>query len=125
MLSGYLGLFLVAASFLSIGLLTSSLTENQIVAAVSCLVALLLLYVITWPAETSTPTIGAVLHYLSLTEHFSELVKGVIDTRALVYFVSLDRRGALPHPALRRIAALEMNTRARRNERVREASSRV
>ena len=89
MLSGYLGLFLVAASFLSIGLLTSSLTENQIIAAVSSLVALLLLYVINWPADTSTPTIGAVLHYLSVTEHFSEFVKGVIDSRALVYFVSL------------------------------------
>jgi ABC-2 type transport system permease protein len=88
-LSGYLGLFLVAASFSSIGLLTSSLTENQIIAAVSCLVALLLLYVINWPADTSTPTIGAVLHYLSVTEHFSEFVKGVIDTRALAYFVSL------------------------------------
>jgi ABC-2 type transport system permease protein len=89
MLSGYLGLFLVAASFLSIGLLTSSLTENQIVAAVSCLVTLLLLYVINWPADTSTPTIGAVLHYLSVTEHFSEFVKGIIDTRALAYFLSL------------------------------------
>ncbi len=89
MLSGYLGLFLVAASFLSIGLLTSSLTENQIIAAVSSLVALLLLYVINWPADTSTPTIGAVLHYLSVTEHFSEFVKGVIDSRALAYFVSL------------------------------------
>ena len=89
MLSGYLGLFLLAASFLSIGLLTSSLTENQIIAAVSCLVALLLLYVINWPADTSTPTIGAVLHYLSVTEHFGEFVKGIIDTRALVYFTSL------------------------------------
>jgi ABC-2 type transport system permease protein len=88
-LSGYLGLFLIAASFLSIGLLTSSLTENQIIAAVSCLVALLLLYVINWPADTSTPTIGAVLHYLSVTEHFGEFVKGVVDSRAVIYFVSV------------------------------------
>jgi ABC-2 type transport system permease protein len=88
-LSGYLGLFLVAASFLSIGLLTSSLTENQIIAAVACLVALLLLYVINWPADTSTPTIGAVLHYLSVTEHFGQFVKGVIDSRAVVYFLSV------------------------------------
>lgn len=89
MLSGYLGLFLTATSFLSIGLLTSSLTENQIIAAVSCLVALLLLYVINWPADTSTPTIGAVLHYLSVTEHLGEFVKGVVDSRAIVYFLSL------------------------------------
>ena len=44
---------------------------------------------IAWPADTSPPTIGAVLNYLSLTEHFSEIVKGVIDTRDLVYFGSL------------------------------------
>jgi len=89
MLSGYLGLYLVAASFVSIGLLTSSVTENQIIAAVSCLVALLLLYVINWPADTSTPPISAVLHYLSVTEHFGEFVKGLIDSRAVVYFLSL------------------------------------
>jgi ABC-2 type transport system permease protein len=89
MISGYIGLFFVAATYLSIGLLTSSVTENQIIAAVSCLVALLLLYVINWPADTSTPTLGALLHYLSVTEHFGEFVKGVIDSRAIVYFLSV------------------------------------
>jgi len=87
--SGYLGLFLLAVSFVSIGLLTSSLTDNQIIAAVSCLVSLLLLYVISWPAETAGPTMAAVLKYLSLTEHFGEMVKGVIDTKDLVYFASV------------------------------------
>ena len=57
--------------------------------AVSCLVSLLLLYVINWPADTSSPTLGAILHYLSVTEHFAEFVKGVIDTRAVLYFLSL------------------------------------
>jgi ABC-2 type transport system permease protein len=89
MLAGYLGLLLLGTSFLTIGLLTSSLTENQIVAAVSCLVSLLLLYVIGWPAQTANPAIGAVLRHLSVVEHFSELVKGVIDTKDLVYFVSV------------------------------------
>ncbi len=88
-LSGYLGLTLLAISFASVGLLTSSLTENQIIAAVSCLVTLLLLYVISWPADTAGGSLGEVLRYLSLTEHFSELVKGVIDTRDLVYFISV------------------------------------
>ena len=69
--------------------LTSSLTENQIIAAVSCLVVLLLLYVIAWPAETAGPIMGAVLKYLSLTEHFSEMVKGLIDTQDIVYFLTL------------------------------------
>lgn len=89
MLGGFLGLLLLATAFLSVGLLTSSLTENQIIAAVSCLVALLLLYVISWPAETSGETLGAILRYLSLTDHFGEMVKGVIDTKDLVYFASV------------------------------------
>ncbi|MBP1684856.1 MAG: ybhR 2 [Deltaproteobacteria bacterium] len=87
--AGFLGLFLLATAFLTIGLLTSSFTENQIIAAVSCLVVLLLLYVISWPAESAGPVLGAVLKYVSLTEHFSEMVKGVIDTKDLVYFGSV------------------------------------
>ena len=86
---GYLALLLLATAFVTVGLLTSSLTENQIIAAVSCLVVLLLLYVIAWPAETAGAGLGAVLKYLSLTEHFSEMVKGVIDTKDLVYFGSV------------------------------------
>lgn len=88
-LSGFLGLLLLATAFVSVGLLTSSFTENQIIAAVSCLVGLLLLYVISWPADTAGETLGALLKYVSLTEHFGEMVKGVIDTRDLMYFGSV------------------------------------
>jgi ABC-2 type transport system permease protein len=87
--AGYLGLLLLAIAFLTVGLLTSSFTENQIIAAVSCLVLLLLLYVISWPADTAGPVLGAVLKYVSLTEHFGEMVKGVLDTKDLVYFGSV------------------------------------
>lgn len=87
--AGYLGLFLLAVSFATVGLFTSSLTDNQIVAAVSCLVTLLLFYVISWPAEAAGPTLAAVLRHLSLTEHFAEMVKGVIETKDLVYFGSV------------------------------------
>lgn len=88
-LSGLLGLLLLGTAFLAVGLFTSSLTENQIIAAVSCLVILLLLYVISWPAESANETLGSLLKYLSLTEHYSELVKGVIDTRDVFYFLSV------------------------------------
>ena len=108
-LSGYLGLLLLATAFVSVGLLTSSFTENQIIAAVSCLVALLLLYVISWPADTAGETMGAVLKYLSLTEHFGEMVKGVIDTSDLVVLRQRHRAGPVPHPALGRVAALEID----------------
>jgi ABC-2 type transport system permease protein len=69
--------------------LTSSFTENQIIAAVSGLVATLLLYIIGWPAETAGNVLGPLLRYLSVVEHFAEMVKGLIDTKDLVYFASL------------------------------------
>jgi len=87
--SGYLGLILLATVFVAVGLLTSSLTENQIIAAVSGLVATLLLYIIGWPAETAGDVLGPFLRYLSVTEHFAEMVRGIINTRSLVYFLSL------------------------------------
>ena len=88
-LGGYLGLLLLATSFVAVGVLTSSFTENQIIAAVTCLVSLLLLYIIAWPAETAGETIGALLRYLSLTEHFAQMVKGVVDSKDLVYFATV------------------------------------
>lgn len=89
MAAGYLGLLLLATTFVAVGLLTSSFTENQIIAAVSGLVATLLLYIIGWPAETAGNVLGPLLRYLSVVEHFAEMVKGLIDTRDLVYFASL------------------------------------
>ena len=88
-IGGYFGLLLLATSFVAVGVLTSSLTENQIIAAVSCLVSLLLLYIIAWPADNAGETIGAVLRYASLTEHFAQMVKGIIDSKDLVYFASV------------------------------------
>ncbi|HEV8342517.1 MAG TPA: ABC transporter permease [Candidatus Binatia bacterium] len=87
--SGYLGLFLLSVVFVSVGLFTSSLTENQIVAAVTCFVILLLLYVLSWPTETTGAGLGGLLKYLSVVEHFSEMAKGLIDTKNLVYFMTL------------------------------------
>lgn len=87
-LSGYLGLFLLGASFMALGLFASSLTENQIVAAVICFVALLLFFVIGWPAETMGSTTGKVLEYLSLIEHFTDFSKGLVESQHVVFFLS-------------------------------------
>ena len=89
MLSGYFGLLLLALSFVAVGLFASSLTENQIIAAVTGLVMLLLLFVISWPAESAGETLGGILKYVSVTEHFSEMVRGVIETKSLIYFASM------------------------------------
>lgn len=86
---GYLGLYFLAAVFVSMGILTSALTENQIIAAVLCFVILLMLYALSWPAESFGPGVGETLRYLSVAEHHGEMVKGLIDTRSIVYFLSL------------------------------------
>jgi ABC-2 type transport system permease protein len=89
LLSGYLGLYLLSLTFVAMGMFASSLTENQIIAAVVGLVMMLLLFVIAWPADTAGETLGGVLKYISVTEHSAEMIKGVIDTKSLLYFASM------------------------------------
>jgi len=89
LVSGYLGLGLLGTVFVSVGLFTSSLTDNQIVAAATSFVILLFLYVLSWPAELASPPLREALRYLSLLERFNEMVKGILDSRDLLYFLSL------------------------------------
>jgi ABC-2 type transport system permease protein len=88
-LTGYLGLVLLGALFLSVGVLASALTENQIVAAFVSFGLLLLLWLLsgvgTLLGDTSA---GQVISYLSFMDHYDHLVRGLIDTRDLVYFGS-------------------------------------
>ena len=88
-LSGYLGLWLMGGAFISVGLLVSSLTRNQMVAGMGTFGILLLFWVISWigdPSSGSTTT--QLLGYLSILDHFEDFSKGVIDTKHLAYYVS-------------------------------------
>jgi len=89
MFAGYLGLALLAVTFVAVGLFTSSVTQNQIIAAISSFGLLILLFVISWPAEAGGGAVWSLLKYLSLPEHFSTLVRGVIDTSDIVFFLSM------------------------------------
>lgn len=85
---GYLGLLLMGGCFISVGLLVSSLTKNQVVAGISTFAVFLLLWVINWIGETAGPTTREVVTYLSITEHFDDFARGVIDTKHVVYYLS-------------------------------------
>ncbi len=88
-LSGFLGVVLCTLAFASIGMAASSFTENQIVAGISSMVVLLLLYVIQSPSETNGGIVAEVLNYLSPVAQVTDLVKGVITLKSIVYFTSL------------------------------------
>jgi ABC-2 type transport system permease protein len=87
-LTSYLGMVLLGASFLSVGLFFSSLTRNQIVAGMFTFAVLLLLWVIDWVGSLTGPTAGKIVTYLSLTGHLEDFLRGVVDTQHLVYYLS-------------------------------------
>jgi ABC-2 type transport system permease protein len=87
-LSGYLGLILMGGGFVATGLFISSLTNNQMVAGTASFVVFLLLWIISWFGEGAGPTLGALLRYLSITEHFDDFGKGVIDLKHVVFYLS-------------------------------------
>jgi ABC-2 type transport system permease protein len=86
--SGYLGLFLLGSCFLSLGLFISSTTKNQMVAGAATFVVSLLFWIISWFADDAGPTTGAILNYLSITQHFEDFGKGIIDTKHVIYYLS-------------------------------------
>ena len=86
--TSYLGLLLMGGSFISLGLFFSSLTRNQIVAVVLTFATLLMLWVINWAADSAGPAMRTVLNALSITDHFDDFSKGVVDTKHLVYYLS-------------------------------------
>lgn len=84
LLSGYLGIFLLGGSFLAVGLFTSSLTENQIVAALISFGILLVFWIMGAVSDAESSILG----YLSIINHFDSFSKGVIELEDIVYYLS-------------------------------------
>lgn len=89
-LIGYSGLILIGAVLISIGLLVSSFTENQLIAVVLSLSIFLILWMIDWPANViGQPAVSSLLSYISFPNHFRDFTKGVLDSRHILYFLSI------------------------------------
>ena len=86
---GYIGLLLQGAVFIAIGLFFSSTTKNQTAAGAATFVTLLAFWVVGWFADGAGPMLRDIVSYLSITEHFDDFGKGVIDTKHVVYYLSL------------------------------------
>ncbi|MGB7439827.1 MAG: ABC transporter permease [Coleofasciculaceae cyanobacterium] len=87
-LLAHAGLILLAASILSLGMFTSSLTDSSILAAVLTFTLILFLWVVDLIADSLGGVLGEVLGHLSLLEHYNNLVQGIFDTSSLVLFAS-------------------------------------
>lgn len=89
-LCGYLGLLLMSAAYVSIGLFTSSVTNNQIVAFLLALFIGLFFHIIfNVLAANLGGFVGQLFHTLSLSVHYESLARGVVDTKDVVYFLSI------------------------------------
>ena len=88
--TGYLGLILMSASYIGIGLFASSLSKNQIVAfLVALLIGIFFHIIFGVLAGNFTGFLGGVFTYLNLNTHFESISRGVIDSKDLIYFFSL------------------------------------
>jgi ABC-2 type transport system permease protein len=87
---GYFGLILMSATYISIGIFASSITSNQIVAFLLALFIGMFFHIIfNVLAENFTGTMGEFFSYLSLSTHYDSISRGVIDTKDLIYFLSI------------------------------------
>jgi ABC-2 type transport system permease protein len=88
-ITGYVGVFLQAAAFLSVGLWASSLTQNQIVAAIVSFALLLVLWLSDNLGQFLGGTIGQIVSYTSVINHFQSFPQGVIESKDVVYYLTL------------------------------------
>jgi ABC-2 type transport system permease protein len=89
MAAGYLGVILQASAFVAIGLAVSSMTQNQIVAAFLSFAILLLLWLSDSMSNFLGKPLGDAMKFLSITNHFQDFSRGVIDSSHIIYFVSV------------------------------------
>lgn len=85
----YLGLMLLGAMYISVGMFFSACTRNQIVAAICSFVLLAVFtYLVTWLARDATGTWRLILLHLSVFDHFNEFARGLVDLNHVIFFVT-------------------------------------
>ncbi|MCM8819120.1 MAG: ABC transporter permease [Candidatus Omnitrophica bacterium] len=88
-LNSYIGLVFLGGSFISIGILISSLTESQVIAAMITFGISLLFWIIGWVSEIVSPKYSNFFDFISLYNHYENFPKGFFDTRDLIFYLSV------------------------------------
>ena len=91
-IGSYIGLFLLSSVFVSIGLFASSTTKNQITSFVTAIL-ISSFFFLGWDLianEIANGKIHLIINYMSIDMHFNSMSRGVIDSRDVIYFLSLN-----------------------------------
>ncbi len=87
--TGYLGLALVGAVYASVGTFSSSVTDNQVVAFIIGLFIILVFFLMDKLLIFVPISLAGIIQFLSVEYHFSNISRGVVDSRNLIYFFSV------------------------------------
>lgn len=87
--AAYLSVFLNACCYISLGLFCSSLSGNQIIAALLSVLGIMFLWMITWGGHlNSNFLVAEIFSYIGITSHFERILRGLIGTQDIIYYVS-------------------------------------
>lgn len=90
LISGYLGVLLLVGTFAAIGIFASSLFSNQVAAFFATLGILLVMWMISYPAQAATTGGNPILTYVDLSQHFyNSFLRGIIELKDIIYFLSV------------------------------------
>lgn len=93
-LCGYLGLILMSSALIGIGIFSSSVSNNQIVSfLISLLIGVFFLIISDVLSASFSGNLANLFHYLSLSTHYDSISRGVIDSKDLIYFISISVLG--------------------------------
>lgn len=89
LVTGYLGLVLMGASYISVGVFASTISKNQVVSFIVAFMIIFILFLLNKFLPVMPSYLVPLLQYLSIDYHFTNVSRGVIDTRDIVYYLSL------------------------------------
>ena len=87
--ASYIGVILIGASFLSLGLLASSLSQNQVVAAMISFGLILSLWLIGFLSGIVTGPGADIVDYISIVAHYGDFMKGIVASKDVIYYLSI------------------------------------
>lgn len=87
--ASYLSVLLNACAYISLGLFCSSISGNQIISALLSILGIMFLWMITWGGNlNSNFLVAEVFTYIGITSHFERVLRGVIGTQDMIYYVT-------------------------------------